>query len=169
MSHVYNQRMIKVTLAVGWITLLAGLAPAQGVVSQKNLSLGLAKTIAEAALAACQSQGFHTSVVVVDRSGQLMVVLRDEQSSPQTVEMARRKAYTARMFRMSSADFAKRSEPGQAYAAQRDLPDILALAGGVPIQVGTETIGAVASSGSSLETDDACAKAGVAKVAELLK
>src|SRR5207248_8956129 len=68
---------------------------AQGVVMQRNLSLGLAKTIAEAALAECQAKGFHTSVVVVDRAGQIMVLLRDEQASAQTGEMARRKAYTA--------------------------------------------------------------------------
>ena len=40
---------------------------------------------------------------------------------------------------------------------------------GVPIQVGNETIGAVGSAGSTLEMDDACAKAGIAKVADLLK
>ena len=62
----------------------------QGVVMQRNLSLGLAKTIAEAALAECSAKGFHTTVAVVDRSGQLMVLLRDEQASPQTLEMARR-------------------------------------------------------------------------------
>src|SRR5688572_28137811 len=69
---------------------------AQGVVSQKNLSLGLAKTIAEAALGACKSKGFSTSVAVVDRAGQMMVLLRDEGASAQTAEMSRRKAYTAR-------------------------------------------------------------------------
>ena len=142
---------------------------AQGVVLQKNLSLGLARTIAEAALRTCQEKGFHTSVAVVDRGGQLIVFLRDEQASPQTIEMARRKAYTARMFRMSTADFQKRTEPGQPYAGQRDLPDILALAGGVPIQVGNEIIGAVASSGSSLEQDDACAKAGIAAASAALQ
>ena len=47
----------------------AALASAQGVVMQRNLSLGLAKTIAEAALSECQSKGYHTSVVVVDRAG----------------------------------------------------------------------------------------------------
>ena len=82
--------------------------------------------------------------------------------------MARRKAYTARMFRMSTLDFQKRTEdPG--YAAQRDITDILALGGGVPINAGTETIGAIASSGSTQEQDDACAKAGVARVADMLK
>jgi uncharacterized protein GlcG (DUF336 family) len=39
----------------------------------------------------------------------------------------------------------------------------------VPIQVGNDIIGGVGSSGSSQQMDDECAKAGVAKVAELLK
>jgi uncharacterized protein GlcG (DUF336 family) len=161
---------LKALVAV--ILLAAGRAGAQGVVSQKNLSLGLAKTIAEAALAECTSKGFHTSVAVVDRAGQLLVLLRDEQAAPTTLEMARRKALTARAFRMSTADFQKRTLPDQPYAGQRDVTDMLALSGGVPIQIGGasgEVIGGVGSSGSSLTQDDACAKAGVAKVAELLK
>jgi len=54
-------------------------------------------------------------------------------------------------------------------AAQRDLADILALSGGVPIQIGNDTIGAVGSAGPNLEMDDACAKAGIANVKDLLK
>jgi uncharacterized protein GlcG (DUF336 family) len=145
----------------------------QEVVMQRNLSLGLAKTIAEAALAACKEKGYHTTVAVVDRGGQLLVLLRDEEAAPQTVEMAQRKAYTARMFRMTTMDFQKRTTPDQPLAGQRDISGMLALSGGVPIQVGSdgnkETIGGVASSGSSLEMDDACAKAGIAKVADKLK
>ena len=105
---------------------------------------------------------------MVDRAGQVMVILRDEQATANQAEMARRKAYTARMFRTSTLEFQKRTND-PAYAAQRELPDILALGGGVPIQVGNDTIGGVGSSGSSQEMDDACAKAGVAKVAGLLK
>ena len=146
-----------------------GQVRAQEVVMQRNLSLGLAKTIAEATLAACKDKGYHTTVAVVDRAGQLLVLLRDEEAAPQTVEMAQRKAYTARMFRMTTQDFQKRTMPDQPYAGQRDISGMLALSGGVPIQVGKETIGGVASSGSSLEMDDACAKAGVAKVADKLK
>ncbi|HEY4364087.1 MAG TPA: heme-binding protein [Bryobacteraceae bacterium] len=142
---------------------------AQGVVTQKNLSLGLAKTIAEAALAECRDKGFHTSVAVVDRAGQVLVELRDEQAAPHTLEMARRKAYTAQAFKMTTADFEKRTRPDQLYAGQRNLTDMLALSGGVPILAGTEAIGGVASSGAGLDQDDACAKAGVAKVAALLK
>jgi len=128
----------------------------------------MAKTIAEAALAECKDKGFNTAVAVVDRAGQVLVILRDENATAQQAEMARRKAYTARMFRMPTLDFQKRTADPK-YAAQRDVADILALGGGVPIQIGNDIIGGVGSSGSSQEQDDACARAGVAKVANLLK
>jgi len=161
--------MLKALAGIGIAVIASDGATAQGVVLQRNLSLAMAKTIAEATLAECKSKGFNTAAVVVDRAGQLMVVLRDEQGSAQMVEMARRKAYTARMFRTSTMEFQKRTASDPTLAPQRDVADILALGGGVPIQVGNDTIGGVGSSGSSQEMDDACAKAGVAKVAEQLK
>ena len=133
-----------------------------------DLSLELAKMAAEAALQECQSKGFHTAAVVVDRSGVVLVTLRDERATPQMMEMARRKAYTARMFRRSTKEWAERTLDPM-IAPQRDLEDVLALAGGVPIQMGEETIGAVGSSGSSLAQDDACAHKGVDAVAKFLK
>jgi uncharacterized protein GlcG (DUF336 family) len=160
---------LRALVVLGAAVIGCGQGNAQGIVMQRNLSLGLAKTIAEAALAECQAKGFHTSVVVVDRAGQMLVLLRDEQASSQTAEMARRKAYTARMFRITSMEFQKRTAGDVPYSAQRNVADVLALAGGAPIKVGEETIGAVGSSGSSLESDDACAKAGIAKVAAQLK
>src|SRR5215831_12793763 len=121
------------------VTLLLGRASAQGLITQRNLSLPLAKAIADATLAECKSKGFNTAAAVVDRAGQVLVILRDEKATAQVVEMARRKAYTARMFRMSTLEFQKRTaEP--LYAAQRDVTDILALGGGVPILVGNEVV-----------------------------
>ena len=158
----------KVLVGISMVLIVSGHGYGQGLVTQRTLSLGMAKTIAEGALAECKAKGYNTSVVVVDRAGQVLVMLRDEQATAQTAEMARRKAYTARMFRSTTLEFQKRTnEP--LYAAQRDLADVLALGGGVPIQVGNEAIGGVGSAGSTQETDDACAKAGVAKVADLLK
>lgn len=156
-------------IAIGLTAVLADRVAAQGVVMQRNVSLGMAKTIADATLAACKAKGYNTSVAVVDRAGQVLVIMRSEQATAQTAEMARRKAYTARMFRIPTAEFQKRTEEDSGRAAQRDLADILALSGGVPIQIGNDTIGAVGSAGSTLETDDACAKAGIAAVADLLK
>jgi uncharacterized protein GlcG (DUF336 family) len=160
--------ILKGWMAIGLAAIVPRPATPQGLITQRSLSLPMAKTIAEAALAACKEKGYNTAVAVVDRAGQVMVILRDEQATAQQVEMARRKAYTARMFRTTTLEFQKRtSDP--AYAPQRELPDILALGGGVPIQVGNDVLGGVGSSGSNQENDDACAKAGVAKVADLLK
>jgi uncharacterized protein GlcG (DUF336 family) len=161
-------RRVKVFAGIGLALVFSGQMHAQGLVTERSLSLAMAKTIAEETLAQCKAKGYNTSAVVVDRAGQVLVMLRDEKATAQNAEMARRKAYTARMFRRTTLDFQKRTaDPG--YAAQRDLTDILALGGGVPINVGDETVGGVGSAGSTQETDDACAKAGVAKVADLLK
>lgn len=158
------------TLGAVCLSLLPAWAAAQGVVMQRNVSLPMAKSIAEATLAACKAKGFNTAAAVVDRAGDVIVLMRDEQATPQVGEMARRKAYTARMFRVPTSEFQKRTADGTAgNAAQRDLADILALSGGMPIKVGEDTIGAVGSAGSNLEMDEACARAGIDHVAHLLK
>jgi uncharacterized protein GlcG (DUF336 family) len=167
MNRAMN-RLTKTLASAGLAAAVASTATAQSIVMQKNLSLGLAKAIAEASLAECKSKGFNTSVVVVDRAGQVLVMLRDEAASAQTAEMARRKAFTARMFRTTTLEFQKRTQD-PTYTAQRDVADILALGGGAPINIGSETIGGVGSSGSSQPQDDACAKAGIEKVAAQLK
>lgn len=160
---------MRAVVRVGLVITLSSLVTAQGLVTERNLSLAMAKTIAEATIAECKAKGFNTAAAVVDRAGQVLVILRDERATAQMVEMARRKAYTARMFRTTTMEFQKRTGSDPTLTPQRDVADILALGGGVPIQVGKETIGGVGSSGSTQETDDACAKAGVAKVAEQLK
>ena len=141
---------------------------AQGVSSQVILPLSSAQLIAEAALEACTSQGFHTSVAVIDRSGNLLVVLRDELAHPITIEMAQSKAQTAVLFRRTSFQFQEDTAADPMGGAQRDVPGILALGGGVPIRYNGEIIGGVGSSGSSQPMDDECARAGLAKAEELL-
>jgi uncharacterized protein GlcG (DUF336 family) len=159
---------VQMIVAAACVLGLAAPAAAQGVVMQRNLSLSMARTIAEATLAACKAKGFNTTAAVVDRAGQVLVLMRDEQATAQMLEMSRRKAYTARMFRRSTMEFQKRTQDPE-FIAQRDIADILALGGGLPIQIGDETIGGVGSAGSSQEDDEACAKAGIAAVAHLLK
>src|SRR3989449_10918444 len=153
---------LRAAVLVGIVAIFSGRAAAQGVVMQRTISLNMAKIIAEATLAECKSKGYNTAVAVVDRAGQVLVMMRDENGSAQQMEMARRKAHTARMFRTTTVEFQKRTMDPK-YAPQRDITDILALGGGVPIQIGNDVIGAVGSSGSTQEQDDACAKAGVAK------
>ena len=167
MSIIVGVKHLRNLIVLGAILCARG--NAQGLITQRNMSLEMAKTIAEATIGECKSKGFHTSAVVVDRGGQVLVMLRDEQATPQTAEMARRKAYTAVMFRSTTLEFQKRTAEDPTLAPQRQVADILALGGGVPIRVDKEIVGGVASSGSSQEQDDACAKAGIAKVADLLK
>jgi len=97
------------------------------------------------------------------------VLLRDEQAGPNTIEMARRKAYTARMFRVATVDFQKRTGGDVPAAGRRDVGDMLVLSGGIPVSVGNEAIGGVGSSGAGLAEDDACARAGVAAAASQLR
>ena len=137
------------------------------VLMQKDVSLHMALAIAEAASAEC---GVNTSVAVVDRAGRLKVFLQGDGAAPHNIELARRKAYTARTFRRTSADWAKRSETTTS-AGQRLLNDVVPLQGGVPINVGNDTIGGVGLSGAPNggEQEEGCAKAGIAKVADQLK
>jgi len=136
------------------------------VLMQRDVSLKMALTIAQTAVAEC---GMNASVAVVDRAGRLRVFLQGDGASPHNLELARRKAYTARTFRRTSAEWAKRTEtvnPGQ-----RMLADVIPLGGGVPINVGEETIGGVGLSGApgGQAKEEACAMAGIAKVADQLK
>ena len=57
------------------------------------------------------------------------------------------------------------------YAGQRQLAEVIPLQGGVPIKVGETTIGGVGLSGAPNggPQEEACGKAGVAKVADQLK
>lgn len=136
------------------------------VLMQRDVSLRMALTIAQTASAEC---GIVASVAVVDRAGRLKVFLQGDGAAPHNIELARRKAFTARTFRMTSADWAKRTEtinPGQ-----RMLTDVIPLMGGVPIIIGEETIGGIGLSGAPMggAQEEACAKAGIAKVADQLR
>ncbi|HVM78699.1 MAG TPA: heme-binding protein [Stellaceae bacterium] len=143
-------------------------ASAAGVVSEKNLSLDLAKAIAEGAIAACRQNGWHVTVTVLDRAAQVRAQLRDDGANLFTVENSYRKAYTARNFDMPSEDFAKSVPSNPVRQAQATLQGVIALGGGLPIRAGNETIGAIGVSGSPGK-DAVCAQAGIDKVADELK
>jgi uncharacterized protein GlcG (DUF336 family) len=158
--------------AVAAIVAVPGSAGAQ-VLSEKNVSVKMALTIAETALAEC---GERVSVAVVDRAGRLKVFLQGDGAAPHNIELARRKAYTAETFGRTSLEWAQRTEAGasgtsQNISGQRALTDVIPLQGGVPIKVGDVTIGGVGLSGAPKggPQEEACGKAGVAKVEDQLK
>ena len=147
---------------------LATPAGAQGVLTQKNVSLELARAIADAALAKCRTMGYKIAVSVVDRDGLPVIMMYEEGAGLNTREGSDRKAYTAAAFHAPSAAFVKRMHDNPDSAGSIQYSRVLALAGGLPIKVGNETIGAVGVSGTPGK-DDVCSQAGIDKVADQLK
>jgi uncharacterized protein GlcG (DUF336 family) len=154
-----------------WLALgLALAAPASAqLIEHKDLSLAMALTIATTAADTCKAQGNRVSVTVVGREGQILVVLRGDGASPHTIENSRRKAYTARTFRVPSGEIAKRVKDNPTLGLVH-LSGVIALQGALPIKVGEDVIGAVGVSGApGGDKDEACAKTGLDKVADQLK
>jgi uncharacterized protein GlcG (DUF336 family) len=152
--------------AVSAMIAVPGFAGAQ-VLTEKNISIKMALTIAETALTDCTSR---VSVAILDRSGRMRVFLQGDNASPHNLELARRKAYTALTFRRPSAEWAQRTATGDV-TGQRSLAEVIPLGGGVPIMIGEDAVGSVGLSGApgGQPKEEACAKAGIAKVADQLK
>jgi uncharacterized protein GlcG (DUF336 family) len=152
------------------VALACTLTPANAeLLTHKDLPLAVAKTIAETAIADCKARGYAVSVVVVDRAGDTLVAMRGDESSPHTMENARRKAYTARSFRQPTAAYAKRFADNDPLVRQQvTLPNVIAIDGGLPIKVGNDVIGGAGASGSP-GVDEQCVQAGFDKVADQLK
>jgi uncharacterized protein GlcG (DUF336 family) len=149
--------------------LVPALAGAQ-LLQQRNMSLAVAKVIAEAAVAACVKEGTNVTAAVVDRAGDLVLLFRNDAANPHNAELARRKAYTSRTFGITTLQFRENSKGDSVFAGQRLLADIIPLGGGVPIRAGTELVGAIGLSGSPMqEVDEKCALAGIAAAADMLK
>jgi uncharacterized protein GlcG (DUF336 family) len=144
-------------------------APARAqLLTHKDVSYAMAKTIAETALDKCSSEGYATSVVVVGRDGETLVALRADNAPPHTMENARRKAYTARTMKMTTDQFAKLMAQSEVRKQQATLPGIIGIPGGVPIKVGDDVIGGVGLSGSP-GVDEPCVQAGLDKVKDQLQ
>ena len=140
------------------------------VLTQRSVSLQLARTIADAALAACTKDGFDVTAAVVDRAGDMVLLLRSDRANPHNAELARRKAYTSRTFNLTTLEFRNQTAGASEFAGQRQLFDVIPLGGGVPIRIGTEVIGGLGLSGSPVqEADEKCAMAGLAAAANQLK
>ena len=144
-------------------------ALAQAPLSEKNVSMGLSLAIIEGALEQCTKDGYKVSVVIVDKGGNVAASIRGDGTGPHTMDFARMKAYTARTRNQTSLATMKQMED-PAFAFLRQIPNVVGVGGGVPIRAGNEVIGGVGVSGApGGEKDEACANAGLAKVADALK
>ena len=157
-------------LALSGLTAVA--VSGQELITQKAVPVEMALTIAQGAMERCRADGFHVSVSVIDRSGLLKAFLRDESTGPHTIDLSRRKAFTALTFanRYATSGEAAKAWNSTLGSPMPNVDGAVGVAGGVPIKIGNDTIGAVGVSGAlGGDKDEACAKAGIAKIADKLK
>jgi uncharacterized protein GlcG (DUF336 family) len=146
----------------------AGSAHAQ-LVTHKDLSVNTAVTIAQTAVQTCKAQGYNVSAHVLGRSGEVLVAMRGDDTGPHTLENSMKKAWTARAQRAPSVNFANAVKMNPTVGAIH-LTNMVPAQGGLPIMVGEDVIGAVGVSGApGGDKDEACAKAGIDKIAAELR
>ncbi len=145
-------------------------AQEDALITFKSLSLKTATELAQGALTECRKRGFQVAVAVVDRGGNVQVILRDRFAGPHTSNAARRKAWTAVSFRTDTQSMATLTQPGELPSATRDIVGALMLGGGVPVEAGGSIVGGVGVSGApGGDSDDACARAGIEAVVDKLE
>ena len=160
-------KYLKCTLVAGYLAAFPCWA-AQGLVTERTISLEAAQEAARVALAQCRKEGHHVAVTVLDHAARTKVILRDDGASPHSVQHSLNKAYTALTFGEPSSDFGKRATSSPTGAGSLHLDKIATAGGGIPIRAGNEIVGAIGVSGSrgtptapGGATDTRCGQAGI--------
>ena len=148
---------------------LSDVALGQAVLTERQISFDAARAMATAALETCRKNGYRVAVTVVDNAGAVRAAFRDG-TPPHTYDASFRKAYTARTYRISTVEFAKRIATESDRPGLAMIKDALGLPGGLPIKVGNETIGGVGVAGAPGGNGDvACAEAAIEAIRDQLK
>lgn len=132
-------------------------------VQLRLLNSQIVHQIVSAAVEDCTQKGYLVSAAVVDRNGNLVAFLRNPLSSPHTIKVSQRKAFSSASLRTKTSEIANRRSDLN-YA-----PDILLIVGGVPIQFNGIFYGGVAVAGAPPEIDEKCAQAGIDEVSEIME
>jgi uncharacterized protein GlcG (DUF336 family) len=125
---------------------------------------------AEAAVAAAKKKaaeiGTKMDIAVVDAGANLKAFARMDDAWLGSIDISIRKARTARFFNMPSGDIGGLSQPGgPLFNIEHSNGGLITFPGGVPIKNSAgEIIGAIGVSGSSVEDDDAVARAGASAI-----
>ena len=136
-----------------------------------TLTTAAAQQAAQAALARCQKDGYTVAVAVVDRGGQPLAVLRDNLAGAHTTsdrrEQGRRPRSAFAPTRPSSPRSRRRASRR---AASGQLPNVVALGGGLMIRAKGSLVGGIGVSGApGGDADDVCAKAGIAAISDAIE
>jgi uncharacterized protein GlcG (DUF336 family) len=129
----------------------------------------LALQAAQEAVAACA--GSHVGVAIIDSAGTPKLYYVPDGTAGFHAYTGFRKAYTALTFKMPTSEVGALSKTDAAVAAKITADtNFLSFAGGLPIKVGDEIVGAIGVSGAEPSAiDEKCAIAGLEKIKTLLK
>ncbi len=122
---------------------------------------------AEKAIAAAKDKavGIETkmNIAVVDAGANLVAFARMDGAWLGSLDIAIKKAKTARFFDMNTGSIGELSQPGGAlFNIEHSNNGLITFPGGIPIKnKAGDVIGAIGVSGSSVENDHAVANAGV--------
>ena len=130
----------------------------------KDISFDQAAPVVQAAMKKAAELGLKQNIAVVDAGANLKAFARMDGAWLGSIDIAVKKAKTARFFDMPTGEVGKLSQPGESlYMIEASNGGLITFPGGVPLKTSDGTVvGAVGVSGSSVENDHACAEAGAA-------
>src|ERR1700694_4409591 len=149
---------------------LAQPAVADDVLVTHRLSAALADEIVTEVVAACATQGYAETAVVVDADGVRQAELRGDRAGAHSLDSANDKAYTSASFKSDTSALVERAKGLPAFANLFKLPHLLLFGGGAVVKIGDEVVGAIGAAGApGSDLDEGCARAGLDKVKDRLK
>jgi uncharacterized protein GlcG (DUF336 family) len=129
-----------------------------------ELTSAQAHAVLDAALEASRARGLAMNVAVVDAGANLKAFSRMDGAWLGSIDIAIKKARTARMFDMPSGAIGGLSQPGgPLFGIEVSNGGLITFPGGVPLTTADGTVlGAVGVSGSTVDDDHLVAEAGAA-------
>jgi uncharacterized protein GlcG (DUF336 family) len=128
------------------------------------LTMDKAQLIIEAAIKEAKRIGQPMNIAIVDGGTNLTAFMRMDGAWLGSIDIAINKAFTAKAFDTSTLELGHNSQPGDQFFGihASNQGRVMIFAGGLPIKVNGQIVGAVGVSGGSGEQDQAVAEAAAA-------
>lgn len=133
-------------------------------ITTKTLHYDIANKAATSAIDECSKRGYKVAAAVTGRDGNLLAFVRHPLAGPHTIKVSQRKAYTAATLQSPTGTQIQKERPDLNHA-----PDILLIQGAQPINIAGHFYGGIAVAGADTNTDESCAKHGLAVITEALE
>jgi uncharacterized protein GlcG (DUF336 family) len=131
-----------------------------------DITLEQAKAAVAAAIEKAEQIGTKMNIAVVDAGANLKAFARMDGAWLGSIDIAIRKARTARFFDMNTGQIGQLSQPGGSlFGIEHSNGGLISFPGGIPLHNKSGVvIGAIGVSGSAVENDHLVATAGAAAV-----